>query len=96
MSAQTDYLRSELNGVLAQLNNQSERLAAVSAINAGFELLDARDTQERNGMALAALDQTVLANLHSSVEAAVNAVNAKTVTVKSLATIASELPAEEA
>lgn len=95
MSAQTNYLRGEINGLLAQLNNQSARLAAVSAINEGLALLDARDTQERNGMPLAPLDQTVLANLHGSVESAINAVNAKTVTVKPLATIASELPPEE-
>ena len=93
MSAETDYLRGELNAIKSQLNNQSARLVAVRAIDEGLALLDARDTQERNGMTLQPFDNSVLATLHGSIDTGVAAVNRETVTVKSLAAIGSGLAA---
>jgi len=43
MSAQTDYLRAELNAAKASLNNQTSRINAVQAIDNALGILDGRD-----------------------------------------------------
>ena len=93
MSAETNYLRDELNTVKAQLNNQSLRLAAIKAIEDGLGLLDSRDTLEKAGKDIGALDASLLTSLHGSISSAVTAVNGSSVSVPSLASISSGLAA---
>ena len=93
MSAETDYLRNQLNGVKSSLNNQTLRLSAVGAIDDGLKLLEARDGLEAAGKDLGDLDPALLASLHGSIDSAVTAVNGASVTVPSLASIATGLAA---
>ena len=93
MSLETKYLRGQLNGVKASLNNQTLRLAAVDAIDNGLRLLDARDGLEAAGKDLGDLDSALLASLPESIDSSVTAVNGASVSVPSLASISAGLAA---
>jgi hypothetical protein len=93
MSIQTDYLRAELNAAKSDLNNQSARLAAVTAVDAGLTLLDHRDGLAEAGVVLPDLDASIVGSVYDSSAAAIDLRNASTVALKTKATILSELAA---
>lgn len=93
MSAETDYLRTELNAAKASLNNQSLRIAANKKIDQGLSLLDARDGLKAAGATLPAMDVATVSSLYDGIESSLNAVNANDVVFKTKATILSELAA---
>jgi|DEB0MinimDraft_4_1074332.scaffolds.fasta_scaffold33655_2 hypothetical protein len=91
MSAETDYIRAELNAAKASLNNQSLRIAANKKIDQGLALLDARDGLEATGAVLPDMDVATVGNLYDGIEGSLNAVNANDVAFKDKAAILSEL-----
>jgi len=93
MSAQTEYLRSELNTAKAALNNQTLRLAAVEKIEAGLGLLKGRDDLEAAGVTLPAMDASIVGVIYDGTKAAIDACNASDVALKSKATILADLSA---
>lgn len=93
MSAQTEYLRAELNSVKASLNNQSLRLAANKAIEDGIKLLDHRDGLEAAGVVLPAVDASIVGAVYDSAKSSVDACNASDVAIKDKATLLTELAA---
>ena len=93
MSAQTDYLRAELNSAKASLNKQTLRLAAVKKINEGVALLDARDLQEAAGVVMPAMDASIVGVIYDGTKTAIEACNAFDVTLKDKATLLTELAA---
>lgn len=93
MSAQTDYLRQELNNAKAALNNESLRRAAVKAIDTGLGLLESRDKLEAAGVVLPAMDTAIVAAIYDPIKSAIDARNGSDVTIKDRATILTELSA---
>ena len=93
MSAETDYLRAELNSAKASLNSQSLRIIAVKAIDDGLSLLDSRDALEKAGVALPDMDVSIVGAIYDPIKTSIDARNAGAVAMKSKATILSELEA---
>jgi hypothetical protein len=91
MSAQTEYLRQELNNAKAALNNESLRRAAVKAIDKGLSLLESRDDLEDAGVVLPAMDTTIVAAIYDPIKTAIDARNGSDVAIKDKATILTEL-----
>lgn len=91
MSAQTNYLREELTNAKADLNNEALRLSAIEAINTGLGLLDSRDKLEQAGVALPAMDATIVAAIYDPIKTAIDNRNSSDVTIKDKATILAEL-----
>lgn len=93
MSAETDYLRAELNSAKASLNNQSLRIAANKKIDEGLNLLAARDGLEAAGVALPAMDTAIVGAVYDPIKAAVDARNGEAVSIKDKTTLLTELAA---
>lgn len=91
MSAQTDYLRQELNNAKAALNNETLRRNAVAAIEKGLGLLESRDDLEEAGVVLPAMDTSIVAAIYDPIKTAIDARNGSDVTIKDKATILTEL-----
>ena len=93
MSAQTDYLRTELNTAKAALNNQTLRIAAVKKIDEGLGLLKGRDDLEKAGTVLPAMSSAIVGVIYDGAKTAIDARNASNVTLKDKSTLLSELAA---
>jgi len=93
MSAQTDYLRAELNSAKASLNNQTLRIAANKKIEEGLKLLAARDGLEAAGVVLPAVDVAVVGAVYDPIKAAIDARNGEVVAIKDKTTLLTELAA---
>ena len=93
MSAETDYLRTELQNARLQLNNEALRLAAVDAIDKGLSLLQGRDELEEAGVVLPPMDAAIVGAVYDPINEAIDARNASGVAIKDKATILTELAA---
>ena len=91
MSAETDYLRAELNSAKASLNNQTLRIAANKAIDDGISLLDSRDDLVNAGVVVPDMDVTIVGTVYDSAKAAIDACNASDVAIKDKTTLLTEL-----
>lgn len=93
MSAQTDYLRAELNSAKASLNNQTLLIAAVKEIDEGLKLLAARDGLAAKGVALPAMNASIVGAVYDPIKAAIDARNGELVAIKDKTTLLTELAA---